>query len=269
MNTHALPGAHRSGPRPAVPGRVATTLAFARRALLKLKHAPEQMIDAIAIPVLFTVLFTYLFGGALASSIGDYLHALLPGTLVMAVLLMTVYTGLVLKTDLDRGVLDRFRSMPSWRPAVIVGSLLGDAGRYLLAAAIVVALGLLMGFRPDGGATGVVLGVVLALVFAFSLSLVWTTLALVVRTPASLSALSFIIQFPLMFASNVFVDPGTMPGWLRAFVNVNPVSLLVTTVRDLMHGTATAGQVGWVLVASATLVAVFAPLTMHLYRTRT
>jgi ABC-2 type transport system permease protein len=159
--------------------------------------------------------------------------------------------------------------MPSWRPAVIVGSLLGDAGRYLLAAAIVVGLGLLMGFRPDGGATGVVLAVAFALVFAFSLSWVWTTLALVVRTPASLSALSFIVQFPLMFASNVFVDPATMPGWLRAFVNVNPVSLLVTTVRDLMHGTATAGQIGWVLVASAALVTVFAPLTMHLYRTRT
>lgn len=269
MTTHALPVAHLPGARPAVPGRVATTLVFARRALLKLRHAPEQMIDAIAIPVLFTVLFTYLFGGALAGSIGDYLHALLPGTLVMAVLLMTVYTGLVLKTDLDRGVLDRFRSMPGWRPAVIVGSLLGDAGRYLLAATIVVALGLLMGFRPDGGATGIVLAIALVLVFAFSLSWVWTTLALVVRTPASLSALSFIVQFPLMFASNVFVAPDTMPGWLRAFVNVNPVSLLVTTVRDLMHGTATAGQVGWVLVASAALVAVFAPITMRLYRTRT
>lgn len=269
MTTHALPVAHLPGARPAVPGRVATTLVFARRALLKLRHAPEQMIDAIAIPVLFTVLFTYLFGGALAGSIGDYLHALLPGTLVMAVLLMTVYTGLVLKTDLDRGVLDRFRSMPGWRPAVIVGSLLGDAGRYLLAATIVVALGLLMGFRPDGGATGIVLAIALVLVFAFSLSWVWTTLALVVRTPASLSALSFIVQFPLMFASNVFVAPDTMPGWLRAFVNVNPVSLLVTTVRDLMDGTATAGQVGWVLVASAALVAVFAPITMRLYRTRT
>lgn len=269
MTTHALPVAHLPGARPAVPGRVATTLVFARRALLKLRHAPEQMIDAIAIPVLFTVLFTYLFGGALAGSIGDYLHALLPGTLVMAVLLMTVYTGLVLKTDLDRGVLDRFRSTPGWRPAVIVGSLLGDAGRYLLAATIVVALGLLMGFRPDGGATGIVLAIALVLVFAFSLSWVWTTLALVVRTPASLSALSFIVQFPLMFASNVFVAPDTMPGWLRAFVNVNPVSLLVTTVRDLMHGTATAGQVGWVLVASAALVAVFAPITMRLYRTRT
>jgi ABC-2 type transport system permease protein len=268
MTTLALPGAHPSGLRSAVPGRWASTLVFAHRALLKLKHVPEQMIDAIAIPVLFTVLFTYLFGGALAGSIGDYLHALLPGTLVMAVLLMTVYTGLVLKTDLDRGVLDRFRSMPIWRPAVIVGSLLGDAGRYLLSATIVVALGLLMGFRPDGGATGVVLAVALVVVFAFSLSWVWTTLALVVRTPASLSGLSFIVQFPLMFASNVFVDPTTMPGWLRAFVTVNPVSLLVTTVRDLMHGTATADQIGWVLLASAALVAVFAPLTMHLYRTR-
>lgn len=255
-------------PRRALADAVSASLVFAGRALLKIRHAPEQLTDAVAIPVLFTLLFTYLFGGALAGSTGEYLKALLPGTLVMAILLVTVYTGTVLKTDLDRGVLDRFRSTATWRPAVIVGGMIGDMARCLLAGTIVIALGLVMGFRPDGGAGGVLAAMGLVLIFSFSLSWVWTTLALLVRTPASLSLVSFVVQFPLLFASNVFVDPNTMPGWLRTFVNVNPVSDLVTTVRALVGGTATAGQVELVLAASAALVAVFAPLTMYLYRTK-
>jgi ABC-2 type transport system permease protein len=263
-----LRSALASRARPPRPNALSTSLTFAWRALLKIKHGPEQMADAILIPIVFTVLFTYLFGGALSGSTGQYLRFLLPGTLVMTVLLVTVYAGLGLRTDLTNGVLDRFRSMPIWRPALIVGGLVGDAGRYLLASTIVIALGLVMGFRPDGGLVGVLLAVALILVFAFSLSWIWTTLGLVLRTPTAVVMMSFLVQFPLTFASNVFVDPATLPGWLRAFVDVNPVSHLVTTVRGLMYGTATAGQVGSVLLASAVLVAVFAPITMRLYRTK-
>jgi len=263
-----LRSALASRARPPRPNALSTSLTFAWRALLKIKHGPEQMADAILIPIVFTVLFTYLFGGALSGSTGQYLRFLLPGTLVMTVLLVTVYAGLGLRTDLTNGVLDRFRSMPIWRPALIVGGLVGDAGRYLLASTIVIALGLVMGFRPDGGLVGVLLAVALILVFAFSLSWIWTTLGLVLRTPTAVVMMSFLVQFPLTFASNVFVDPATLPGWLRAFVDVNPVSHLVTTVRNLMYGTATAGQVGSVLLASAVLVAVFAPITMRLYRTK-
>jgi ABC-2 type transport system permease protein len=252
--------------RPRRPTAFSTSLTFAWRALLKIKHGPDQLTDAIFIPVLFTVLFTYLLGGALAGSSGQYLRFLLPGTLVMTVLLVTVYAGLGLRTDLTSGVLDRYRSMPVWRPALIVGGLVGDAGRYLLSSAIVMALGLVMGFRADGGVVGVLLAIALVLVFAFSLSWIWTTLGLLVRTPNAVVMVSFLVQLPLTFASNVFVDPATLPGWLRAFVDVNPVSHLVTTVRELMYGTATAGQVGSVLLVSAALVAVFAPLTMRLYR---
>lgn len=252
--------------RPARPTALSVSLTFAWRALLKIKHGPDQLADAILIPVLFTVLFTYLMGGALSGSTAQYLRFLLPGTLVMTVLLVTVYAGLGLRTDLTSGVLDRFRSMPIWRPALIVGGLVGDAGRYLLSSSIVMSLGLVMGFRADGGVLGVLLAVALILVFAFSLSWVWTTLGLLVRTPNAVVMMSFLVQLPLTFASNVFVEPATLPGWLRAFVDVNPVSHLVTTVRGLMYGTATASQVGSVLLVSAALVAVFAPLTMRLYR---
>jgi ABC-2 type transport system permease protein len=254
--------------RPSRPGPLRTSLTMAWRGLLRIRHEPEQMTDAIAIPILFTLLFTYLFGGALAGSTHDYLRSLLPGTLVMSVLLITVNAGLAINTDRTKGTLDRFRSMPIWPPSVIVGGLIADAGRYLLAAALVLGLGAAMGYRPGGGAGGVLLAVALIMVFAFSVSWIWTALGLALRSPQSISVLSFAVQVPLTFASNVFVDPATLPGWLRAFVNANPVSHLVTAERALMNGTAGAGQVGWVLLASAALVAVFGPVTMLLYRGR-
>ena len=252
-------------PRPRV---LRNSLTMAWRALLKARHEPELVADAIAIPVLFTLLFTYLFGGALAGSTHQYLRFLLPGTLVMTILLITVSAGLSLNNDRAQGALDRFRSMPVWQPALIIGSLIGDLVRYLLAAALVLGLGLVMGYRPAGGAGGVLLAVALILVFGFSVSWIWTSLGLVLRSAQAVSILSFAVQVPLSFASNVFVDPATLPGWLRAFVNVNPVSHLVTAERALMNGTAAAGQVGWVLLASAGLIAVFGPLTMLLYRGR-
>jgi ABC-2 type transport system permease protein len=254
--------------RPPQPNALRTSLTMAWRALLKIRHEPEQMADAIAIPILFTLLFTYLFGGALSGSTGDYLHFLLPGTLVMSVLLITVNAGVGLNTDRGKGTLDRFRSMPIWQPSLIIGGLIGDAARYLLASSLVVGVGLAMGYRPGGGAGGVLLAVGLILVFAFSVSWIWTALGFLLRSPQSLTVISLAIQFPLTFASNVFADPATMPGWLRAFVNANPVSHLVTAERALMNGTAAAGQVGWVLLASAALVAVFGPITMLLYRSR-
>jgi ABC-2 type transport system ATP-binding protein len=252
--------------RPPRASALSASLAFAWRALLKIKHLPEQLIDVISIPIIFTLGFTYLFGGALAGSTRTYLQFLLPGSLVMTVVLVTTYSGVTLNTDITKGVSDRFRSLPIWRPAPIVGPLIGDTGRYLLASTLVIGLGLALGFRPHGGAAGVTAAVALLLGFAFAVSWIWTTLGLVLRTPSAVSNLSLLVLFPLTLASNVFADPATMPGWLQAFIDVNPISHLVTATRGLMAGTATAGQVGWVLAASAALTAIFAPLTMHLYR---
>ena len=255
-------------PRPAPPSALDVSLAFAWRSLLKLKHVPEQLGDVIGIPILFTLLFTYLFGGALAGSTGDYLQFLLPGTLALAVVFVTVYTGVTLNRDLATGAFDRFRSMPVWRPAPIVGGLLGDAGRYLVAAGLVIGLGFVMGFHAHGGPVGIVAAVGLVLVFAFALSWVWTTLGLVLRTPNAVMSIGFVILFPLTFMSNVFVAPDTMPSWLQTFADVNPMSHLATAERGLMQGTVTAGQVLWVLGASAVLTALFAPVTTRLYRNR-
>jgi ABC-2 type transport system permease protein len=253
-------------PRPSPPGPVAASLTFAWRGFLKVKHLPEQLADVILIPVLFTLVFTYLFGGALAGSTSHYLQFLLPGTLVMTVVLLTVYTGVGLNTDVATGAFDRFRTLPIWRPAPIVGALLGDVVRYLLASALVIGLGMAMGFQPGSGPIGALAAVALILLFSFSLSWVWTTLALILRTPHAVNVVGLVFLFPLTFTSNVFVDPQTMPGWLQAFIDVNPVSHLVTATRGLIHGTAAAADVRLVLIACAALVAVFAPVTVRLYR---
>jgi ABC-2 type transport system permease protein len=254
--------------RPPRPNALSTSLTLGWRALLKIKHVPEQLFDVTAFPIMFTLMFTYLFGGALAGSTGEYLQFLLPGILVQTVVFITIYTGFTLNTDISKGVFDRFRSLPIWRPAVLVGALLGDAARYTMASTMVIVLGLVLGFRPAGGVVGVLLSVVLLLVFSFSLSWIWTALGLVLRTPNSVMGVSMMVLFPLTFASNIFVDPQTMPSWLEAIVGANPITHLVTAVRGLMSGTVTPWQIGWVLLISGALIAIFAPLTMYLYRNK-
>jgi ABC-2 type transport system permease protein len=257
-----------AGERPARPGPVRTSLTFGWRALLKIKHLPEQLVDVTMFPIMFTLMFTYLFGGALAGSTQDYLQFLVPGILVQANVMITMNTGITLNTDIQKGVFDRFRSLPVWRPSPLVGALLGDLVRYSIGSVVVITLGLVLGFRPEGGAAGVVLSVALLLVFSFCLSWLWTMLSLILSTPNSVAGVSMMVMFPLTFVSNIFVDPKTMPGWMQAVIDVNPITHLATVVRGLMHGSVPAGEIGWVLVSSILLVAVFGPLTMVLYRNK-
>ena len=254
--------------RPARPGPFSASLTFAWRAMRKIRHVPMQLFDVTMFPIMFTLIFTFLFGGALAGSPREYLQDLLPGILVQANVMITMNTGITLNTDIQKGVFDRFRSLPVWRPSPLVGALLGDVMRYSIGSAIVITLGLVLGFRPEGGAVGVVLSVVLLLVFSFCLSWLWTMLSLILRTPNSVAGVSMMVMFPLTFVSNIFVDPKTMPGWMQAVVEVNPITHLATVVRGLMHGSVPAGEIGWVLVSSVLLVAVFGPITMVLYRNK-
>ncbi|QLY28349.1 ABC transporter permease [Nocardia huaxiensis] len=241
-------------------------LTFAWRAVLRIKHVPDQLSDVTVFPLLMLVMFTYLFGGALAGSTGGYLQSVLPGILVMTVIMTTQSTAVALNADITKGVFDRFRSLPIWQPAPLVGALLADLARYAIAATVVTSAGALLGFRPDAGLTGLLAGIGLVLLFAWSLSWVWTSLALAARTPESVVFLAILVTFPLSFVSNIFVDPATLPGWLRGFVDVNPVSHLVSAVRGLMHGQPVAGELGWVMLTCAVLVALFGPVTMRLYR---
>ena len=264
----ALRKALASTPRPPRASALSSALTFGWRGMLKVKHVPEQLLDVTITPVMFVLMFTYLFGGAIAGSTGEYLDYILPGILVMSVLFTTVYSGVALNTDLTKGVVDRFRSLPTWRPAPLVGALLGDSVRYLVAGTVIIVLGVVLGFRPDEGVPGVLAALGLTILFAFALSWVFTTIGLLMRSPSAVMNAGFMGIFPLTFLSNVFVDPETLPSVLEAFVNVNPISFLADASRGLMQGGVDGTDIAVVLGTAAVLTAVFAPVTTHLYRTR-
>jgi ABC-2 type transport system permease protein len=252
--------------RPPPAGPLSAALTFGWRGMLKVKHVPEQLLDVTITPVMFVLMFTYLFGGAIAGSTGEYLDYILPGILVMSVLFTTVYSGISLNTDLTQGVVDRFRSLPIWRPAPLLGSLLGDSVRYVLAGTVIIVLGVILGFRPGAGVPGAVAALGLVVLFAFGLSWVFTTLGLLLRSPNAVMNAGFMGIFPLTFLSNVFVDPETLPAGLEEFVDVNPISILATASRGLMEGNAEASDIAIVLGVALALTAVFAPITTRLYR---
>ena len=251
--------------RPTRSTAFSASLTYGWRALQKIKHLPEQLFDVTIFPIMMTVMFTFIFGGAIGGSVETYVQFLIPGIFVQTLIMITMYTGMTLNKDFSKGVFDRFRSLPVWRPAQLVGALLGDQVRYLLAGTIMLGIGFLLGFRPDGGLAGVVVAFLLLLVFSFSLSWVWTTVSLAVRTEQAAMGVSMFVLMPLAFASNIFVDPQTMPNWLQGAVEANPVSVVVTAVRELMSGTYDVGSLGLVGLCCVVLIAIFGPLSMFIY----
>ena len=210
----ALQKAIAATERPQKASAMSAALTFGWRGMLKVKHVPEQLLDVTITPVMFVLMFTYIFGGAIAGSTADYLDYILPGILVMSVLFTTVYSGVALNTDLTKGVVDRFRTLPIWKPAPLVGALLGDSVRYFVAGTVIVVLGVILGFRPEAGVGGVLLALLLVIVFAFALSWVFQTIGLLMRSPNAVMNAGFMGIFPLTFLSNVFVEPDTLPAAL-------------------------------------------------------
>jgi ABC-2 type transport system permease protein len=262
----ALRKALASTPRPQRPSPLSAALTFGWRGMLKVKHVPEQLLDVTITPVMFVLMFTYLFGGAIAGSTGAYLDYILPGILVMSVLFTTVYSGVALNTDLTKGVVDRFRSLPIWRPAPLFGALLGDTARYLVGGTVIIIVGLILGYRPENGPLGVLAALGLVILFSFGLSWVFTTMGLLMRSPNAVMNAGFMSIFPLTFLSNVYVEPDTLPAGLEAFVDANPISHLVSACRGLMDGTVEGENLIVALGTAALLTAVFLPLTTRLYR---
>jgi len=251
--------------KPRAVSALSATGTLAWRAMLKIKHVPFQLFDVTITPIMFTLLFTYIFGGALGGSPRAYIQFLLPGILVQTIVFITVYTGVGLNSDIQKGLYDRFRSLPIWQPAPILGALAGDLFRYSVAASLIIGLGLILGFRPAGGALGVVLAFGLVLIFAFALSWIWIIFGMKVKTPESVMTTSFVFLMPLTFASNIFVGLETMPTWLRAVVRHNPVTHLTNASRGLMHGGNVTSDVLWVLAAAAAIVLVAAPIALRMY----
>jgi ABC-2 type transport system permease protein len=254
--------------RPKPPSALSNALVFGWRAVLKFKHVPEQLFDLVMTPIMFTLLFTFVFGGALAGSPGEYLQFFLPGILVQTVVFNAVYSGMGLSTDIGKGLFDRFRSLPIWPLSPFAGLMVGDILRHLIAATIILSIGLILGYRPEAGLPGVLAAFLMLVAIGFGTGWIFIVLGLLIRTPTTVMTLGFTFLFPVVFASNIMVDPVTMPGWLRAFVEVNPVSLMTTALRGLMSGGATFGQVSRALIAPIALTGILAPVTLWIYLRR-
>ncbi|WP_457099486.1 ABC transporter permease [Microbacterium sp. P5_E9] len=247
---------------------VSNTFTMAGRGLLKVRRTPEQFLDVTIQPIVFTVMFAYIFGGAIAGSVEDYLPYLLPGILVQTVITTSVVTGVQLREDMEKGVFDRFRSLPIARVAPLAGALLADTLRYLIATTITFAIGYVMGYRPDGGFSGVVLGGLLVIASAWALSWIFAFFGVIARSAASVQGISFLILFPLTFLSNAYVQKDTLPPALQWFVEINPVTHLVSATRALTMGVSAGGDIVATIVGAAVVVAVFAPLTLRAYMRR-
>lgn len=244
------------------------SLTMTYRGLLKIKHNPQQLFDVIVLPIVFTVMFSTIFGGAIAGSVESYLPLLIPGVLVQVAVAASVVTGVQLREDLDRGVFDRFKSLPIARIAPLAGALLANAVRYVVATAITVAVGVVMGYRP-GDVLGLVAACLLIVVVAFTLSWIFALLGVLLDKASTVQGVSMLVLMPLTFVSNALVPIDTMPGWVRGLASVNPVSHLVSAARALAAGDAAAVQVGYTLIGAAAVLAIFVPVTLRTYMRRT
>lgn len=249
------------------PLRHAMTLAW--RGIVKTIHSPEALLDVTLQPVIFLLLFVYVFGGAIAGDTSAYLQFALPGVLVQTVIFASAGTGTALADDLKTGIFDRFRSLPIPRSAPLLGAITADIARYATSGVIMLVFGAILGFRTDAGPLAIVAALALVMAFAFALCWVFTALAMVVKEPRSVQGIGAMISLPLTFGSNVFVPASTMPGWLQAWVNVNPVSKTADAARGLLLGGPVAGPAGTALLWAAAITLVFAPLAVFLYRRRT
>lgn len=245
------------------PGQAVLT--FTWRSLLKIRHVPEQLLDAVLYPVLFVLMFVYVLGGAISGTPEDYLQFALPGILAQTIIFLTIYTAMTINADIQKGVFDRYRTQPVWRPAHLVGALLADMLRYGIATALTLVVGLVLGYRASGGVLGVLAGVGLLFLFCFALSWMWLVVGLKVRTPSAVQGVSVLILFPLTFVSSAYAPPETMPTWLQAFVNVNPVTHVVDTLRDFMNNEATLLGVLILLGMTALIIVLFAPIALRIY----
>jgi oleandomycin transport system permease protein len=242
------------------------TLAW--RSLVSLKHNPFELLDLSIQPIMFVFLFTYVFGGAISGSTQEYLHFALPGIIVQNAIFATLTTGVGLSTDLSKGVYDRLRSLPIARWSPLAGRIVADTVKQVWAITLLLGVGMIVGYRADGGVAGVLAAYVVILIFSLAVSWIGVLVGVVAGTPEKVQIFGFVVTFPLTFTSNAFVQTQTMPGWLQAWVKVNPVTILADSSRALLNGVEATGPVvqsiGWAI--GITLV--FAPLSVAKFRTK-
>jgi oleandomycin transport system permease protein len=245
------------------------SLVLAGRAVRKIRRTPEQFIDVTLQPIIFVLLFVYIFGGAVSGSTHDYLQYVLPAIMVQTVLFTSLSIGVNLNTDIKKGVFDRFRSLPIARSAPLIGAVSAEVVRFSVSVVVLMVFGYALGFRIGTDPLSALAGCLLAIAFALCMSWVAVFLGTWLRESGAVQGIGFLVMFPLTFGSNVFVQTSTLPGFLQAFVKVNPVKYLVDTMRALMLGGDLQKPLLITLAWMVGLVAVFAPLAIRAYRRRT
>ena len=245
---------------------VGQTLSMAWRALKTMRRNPEQFFDVTIQPLLFTAMFAYVFGGAISGNVASYLPLMIPGIVAQTVLTTCMATGVQLREDMEKGVFDRFKSLPIARIAPLAGPMVADLLRYAIATTLTILVGVAMGYRPGGGVLGVLGAILLAIFTGWAIAWIFTWVGTIARSARSVQGISMMILFPLTFLSNAFVPVDTLPSGLQTFVNLNPVSHLVSATRDLANHGAVTTQVGWTLLAGVVVMAIFAPLAVRSYK---
>lgn len=257
------------GPPPARPfGLLRHSAALARRSLVKVRRSPAQLIDATLTPIIFGVIFIYLLGGAIAGSTGNYLQTLLPALMVLAAMIAAMASGVNLNTDIKKGIFDRFRSLPIGRSAPLIGLVLGDVVRYLVAVTIMFAFGTVLGFRIATDPLSALAGALLTVLFAFCVSWIFVLLGVLMNEPGAVGGIAMLTTVPLTFGTNMLAPTQTLPGWLQAWVKVNPVTHAMDAARGLLVGGPVSGPVTRTLLWSAGLLLVCVPLAVRAYRRR-
>jgi ABC transporter DrrB family efflux protein len=247
-------------------------LVLARRSVLETLRIPELIMFVAIQPVMFVLLFRYVFGGAIQVPGGQYVNYLMPGIFVQTVAFGGVTTAIGLAQDMQRGIIDRFRSLPMSSSAVLTGRTIADLARNLFTVIIMLVVGFAVGFRPGGTPFEFLLGIVVLLGVSFAFSWISAFIGLLVRSVEAAQSGGFIWLFPLTFASSAFVPVATMPSWLRGFAEHNPVSVLADSLRGLFHvnPALTTGDTRWALIQSAAwivgILLVFIPLSVIRYR---
>lgn len=256
----------RARPRVSLAETFSQTLSMAWRALKKMRRNPEQFFDVTLQPLLFTAMFAYVFGGAISGNVQSYLPLMIPGIVGQTVLTTCMATGVQLREDLEKGVFDRFKSLPIARIAPLAGPMVADLLRYLIASSLTFAMGMILGYRPQGGVFGVLGAIVLAIFTGWALAWIFTWIGTIARSAQAVQGLSMMILFPLTFLSNAFVPVNTLPSALQTFVNINPVSHLVSATRDLANHGTVSGQVWLTVLVGVIVIVIFAPLAVRTYK---
>ncbi|MFJ6566863.1 ABC transporter permease [Streptomyces sp. NPDC091292] len=265
----AAPAPGRADGRIGLRAHLRHTSALVRRNVLWIRQDPESMFDVVLMPIVFTLLFVFVFGGAIAGKGNQdaYVNYVVPGLMAMMGMNLAMGVGTGFNQDFQTGVMDRFRSLPIARSSVLIAKIVVEIGRMLVASAILLAVGFMLGMSVSN-VPGLFAAIGIAMVFGSSIMWIFLTLGVVMKNAQAIQGMGFLVLMPLQFGSSIFAPPDSMPGWLQAFTDYNPLSTLADAARNLMNGGPVAHEVTITLLWAVAITVVMAPIAIHKFRTK-